>query len=309
MKKISLVLAVILTLVIVLTGCGSNGASPNYSSGAAYDKSESYNVPGAAAPNYDGMLSEGSGSEYGGSDVYANENNKIIRTASMTIQTTTFDQSIAALSKLTDELGGYFETARVEGGGVYDKYVNRSAYYVVRVPKENFVSFRDGTGGIGHVYSISESTEDVGESYYDTEARLATLTTKRERLLALLEKAEKMEDIITLENSLADVQYEIDRHTATLRKYDSLIGFSTFTINMNEVVEIKEEPPVTVSFGTKLVNSLKAGFESFGRGLQDFAIWLARNLIGVVIFAAVVIAGILITRRQLRRRKAKKNTQ
>lgn len=114
-------------------------------------------------------------------------------------------------------------------------------------------------------------------------------------------------DIITLESALADVQYEIDMHTAALRKYDSLIGYSTFYIRLNEVAEIIEEPSVKETFGSRFVSSLKAGFADFGESMQNFALWLARNLIGVMIFAAIAVAAILICRWQIRRRKAQKN--
>ena len=309
MKKISLILAILLTLAIVLTGCGNSGSSANM-------KTESDMMSQGApmeAPSADGYYAGGvkdsvSTESSTSSDIYANDNNKIIRRASLTIQTTEFNTAVEALNRLTQENGGYYETAEVESGGYYNQYASRSAYYVVRIPRENFVAFRDGTGGIGHVYNISESSQDVGEVYYDTEARLKTLETKRDRLLALLEKAEKMEDIISLENALADVQYEIDSHTSTLRKYDSLIGYSTFTIRLNEVVEITEEPGVKESFGSKFVSNLKRGFAEFGESVQDFAIWFARNLMGIIMFVIVVVVVVIVVRRIVRRRRARKNT-
>lgn len=311
MKKISLLLAIILTLAIILSGCGSNGGSANMK--AEMDMM----APSAQAPmeapsmdpsyGYSGGIKDGSYTE-SSSDIYNSESNKIIRTANLTIQSTDFDAAVEALNRLTQENGGYYETAELESGSYHNKYANRSAYYVVRIPRENFVAFRDGTGGIGHVYNISESTQDVGEAYYDTEARLKTLETKRDRLLALLEKAEKMEDIITLENALAEVQYQIDMHTSTLRKYDSLIGYSTFRIRLHEVAEITEEPGVKESFGSKFLSNLKRGFAEFGEGLQDFAIWFARNLMGIIIFAVVVVVVVIVVRRIVRRRRARKSS-
>jgi len=305
MKRKSLLLAVILCLAILVSACGS-AASMEMSAPQQMAPAEKPAVDGYYGGFDNGLKGEASDS-YSESDIYTSDSNKIIRTANLTIQTTEFDAAVQALNKLTNELGGYFETARVESGSYYNQYASRSAYYVVRIPKENFIAFRDGTGTIGHVHSISEDTQDVGETYYDTEARLATLATKRDRLLALLEKADVMEDIISLENALADVQYEIDRHTATLRKYDSLIGFSTFQISLNEVIEITEEPSVKQTFGSRFVASLKAGFKNFGEGAQNFAIWLARNLIGVVIFAAVVVVVVIVTRRGIRRRRERRS--
>lgn len=306
MKKISLLLAIILSIILILSGCsGAKNSAEMMDAGAPAASAE------PEKPMEDNYYAGGVKGDYGavdgGADIYNNSNNKIIRTANLSIQTTGFDESVATLNRLTNELGGYFETAEVQSGGYYNSYASRSAYYVVRIPKENFVAFRDGTSGIGHVSSISENAQDVGETYYDTEARLKTLTTKRDRLLELLEKAVYMEDIITLENALADVQYQIDMHTATLRKYDSLIGYSTFYIRLNEVEKISEQPSVKESFGSKFISSLKKGFENFGRNLQNFAIWFARNLIGIVIFAAIVVVIVVSFRKKLKHRRTRKS--
>lgn len=295
MKRKALILAVILALTIFLSACGGRVNME------AADKAPTAEFP----MENSGLVGEPSSGKPD-SDIYSNDSNKVIRTAKLTIQSTDFDAAVEALNQLTKEYGGWYETADVDGGSYYSKNAMRSGYYIVRVPKENFVAFRDGINGIGHVYSISENTQDVGAVYYDTEARLATLTTKRERLLALLEQATVMEDIISLENALAEVQYEIDAHTASLRKYDSLIGYSTFHINLDEVVELTDEPSIKESFGSRFAANLKEGFKNFGDGMESFAIWFARNLIGIVIFAAVVAAVILVIRRNIKRRRTKK---
>ena len=316
MKKISLVLAMLLTLSLALTGCGAS-KSDAAMNGAAMDKgyftnsgsSASMSSPVASvAPSIDAVMPE---KEYVsdskaevGSAIYENQSNKIIRTANLTIQTTEFDNAVAALNDLTARYNGYYETAEVSSGSIYDNYSHRSAYYVVRIPKEHFTSFRDGTDGIGHVYSLNESNQDVGEAYYDTEARLETLTVKRDRLLELMKKATEMKDIITLEDSLAEVQYQIDQHTSSLRKYDSLIGYSTFYIRLNEVQKIVEKPAVTQSFGEKLLASLTDGFENFVRGLEYFAYWFAENLIGLTIFAILIVIVCIPSIRRIRKRRA-----
>lgn len=329
MKKFSFLLAIILVFSFVLAGCGAA------KSDAAYDRVEMSKpmeaAPAAsAAPSYFGFASdmkdevvteemetavnkqESITAADGGalSDaIYENPENKIIRSAYLTVQTTEFEQSIAALNALTAQFNGYYETSEVSSGYIFDNYANRSAYYVVRIPREHFSAFRDSTGTIGHVSSLNENNQDVGEVYYDTEARLATLTTKRDRLLALLEKAELMEDIIALESALADVQYQIDDHTGSLRRYDSLINYSTFTVSIQEVEEIVEKPAVTQTFGEKLLSNLKSGAQSFVRSLQRFAYSVARNLIGIVIFFAIAAAVILFARSRVRRIKAKRNAK
>lgn len=326
MKKIPFLLAIILVFSLVLTGCGAA------KSDAAYDRvemSKPMEAPMASsAPSYNSGFASDMKAEmdmvvvekqesanmdagYGslGDAIYENPENKIIRSAHLSVQTTKFEESIAALGALTAKYNGYYENSEVSSGYIHDQYANRSAYYVVRIPREHFTAFRDSTGTIGHVSSLNENNQDVGEIYYDTEARLATLTTKRDRLLALLEKADIMEDIIALESALADVQYQIDDHTGSLRKYDSLINYSTFTVNIQEVEEIVEQPAVTQTFGEKLLSNLKSGLNSFVRDLQYFAYDVARNLINIVIFFAVVILIVIFGRKKLRKIKIKRNAK
>ena len=313
-KKIALALSFLLVFTLIFTACSAK---------ANMDKNESmsadvfYDAPQAESKPVDkdmmefenGIVVEDSMDIYQSVDsaIYTDPNAKIIRTAQLTIQTTEFDKSVAALAELTEKQGGYYETAQVDGGSYYNQYANRSAYFIVRIPKANFVAFRDSVSSVGHLLNISEDTQNVGEEYYDTEARLATLETKRERLLALLDKAELMEDIISLESALADVQYQIDKYSTTLRRYDSLIDYSTFTIHINEVVEIKEEPGVQESFGTKLMASLKRGFSDFADTMEDFAYWLARNLITLVILVVIIVVVVKIVLWRAKKRRSKKN--
>lgn len=305
-KTTALLLTFLLVFSLVLSGCSAN-KSDAATGGVMMDAVQDAYAPTekAETETSDGFYSENQSSIISvESPIYSDPNAKIIRTARLTIQTLDFDQSVIDLAALTETYGGYYETAQIDSGSYYSKYNYRSAYYVVRVPKENFVAFRDAVGTVGHIYSFTEGAQNVGEEYYDTEARLETLTTKRERLLALLDKAELMEDIITLESALADVQYEIDRHTTTLRKYDSLIDYSTFTISLDEVVRIEEEPGAQEGFGSKLLASLKDGLSDFGDSLQSFAFWFARNIITLVILAVVIFVVIKVILRVRKKRRS-----
>ena len=315
-KKLALALSFLLIFTLVFTACGSKNAADSITADMAESAPQASSVPMEKpkveydySMTEDGMFAEESMDIYQSVDsaIYTDPNAKIIRSAQLTIQTTEFDKSVGALAELTEKQGGYYETAQVDGGSYYNQYANRSAYFVVRIPKANFVAFRDSVSSVGHLLSISEDTKNVGEEYYDTEARLATLKTKHERLLALLDKAELMEDIISLESALADVQYQIDMYNTTLRKYDSLIDYSTFTIHMNEVVEIKEDPGPQESFGTKLMASLKDGFSDFANAMESFAYWFARNVITLVILAVIIVVIVKVVLWRIKKRRSKRN--
>ena len=305
MKKIITVfLAIVLVFSLCACGAGREAEPNDFFSGSVTsgDKSGAADLDDA---KNEGMIQNATGNVTSvDSAIYTDPDAKIIRNAVMTIQTVTFDQSVQTLAALTESNGGYYETAQISSGGYYNQNARRSAYYIVRIPKENFTAFRDSVGNIGHIYEISEDSKNVGEVYYDTEMRLETLKTKQERLLVLLDQAVLMEDIISLEDALEEVQYEIDSLSTTLRKYDSLIDYSTFTIQLNEVIEIKEEPGVQDSFWDKFVGQLQNGWSSFADGVLNFVLWLARNIISLVIIAAVIY---VVVRLMLRWRKKRRN--
>ncbi|MGE4277149.1 MAG: DUF4349 domain-containing protein, partial [Lawsonibacter sp.] len=231
------------SLILLSTGCsGGSGssASPSYdmagntgiSGGTVYEDMEKAD---------DSLPMTQTGGGQSKSSVYQNTGTKLIRRAELTIQTTQFDQTVKALDEMVVSYGGYYESASVYGGNYRDVNANRSGEYVIRIPEEQFSAFQSSAGSLGYVTNSTESSKDVGEQYYDAEARLKTQRTKQERLLSLLEKADTMEDIISLENALSDVEYEIEQLSSTLNRYDALISYSTFQVYLNEVAKVTEE--------------------------------------------------------------------
>lgn len=280
-------LPLFLALLLSLSACGSSSGGGDSSAAAG----------NASADNGWAEAAMDAADTAGGADFSAvRRNAKLILNADLSLETQDFEKSAADIEKMTAEAGGY-----IESSGTYGDTGSRSANYTLRVPQEKFEQFYAQLGENMHVVSRSRSSEDVTEQYTDIETRLATLQTKHERLLSLLEKADKMEDIIALENALADCEYEIDSLTGSKRHYDDLVGFSTFYINLREVQTLTATADGT-GFGAQLSQAAKTG----ARGLADV---VRGTILGVVMFWPAVIlliagtaAGVILHRR----RKAKR---
>lgn len=287
-------LPLFLALLLSLSACGSS--SGGTASSAA--------VGDASADNGWAEAAMDAADTAGGADFSAvRRNAKLILNADLSLETQDFEKSAADIEKMTAEAGGY-----IESSGTYGDTGSRSANYTLRVPQEKFEQFYAQLGENMHVVSRSRSSEDVTEQYTDIETRLATLQTKHERLLSLLEKADKMEDIISLENALADCEYEIDSLTGSKRRYDDLVGFSTFYINLREVQTLTATADGT-GFGAQLTQAAKTG----ARGLADV---VRGTILGVVMFWPAVIlliagtaAGVILHRRRKAKRLAAWNAQ
>lgn len=291
MKRKFLALLLMLTLCLSLTACGGSAAS-----GATAAEAAPQAMDSAADV-------EGAGFSYanaGGADFSAvRANAKLILSANVEAEATDFETTDGAIQQLTAQAGGYIESSAV-GGSVGYRWAN----YTLRVPQEKFETFLSQIGDTCHVTYTNRETTDVTEQYYDTEVRLATQTTKQERLLALLEKADKMEDIIALESALADVNYEIETLTGSLRHYDNLVGFSTICLNLSEVRDLTavQETP---SFGSELKQAFLSGSRGFVNFLQNLLLLLAACWpFLVVLIAAVIAVLLLLRRRKIARRNA-----
>ena len=282
-----------LAFLLLLSACGASVG--NSASAAAGD---SGSMPGDA----NGWTEDASAdtAESGADFSVVRKNAKLILNANLTLETQDFDKASADIEKMAADAGGYLESSSLSGDAG-----SRHASYVLRIPQEKFEAFYEQLGSSVHVVYSSRSSEDVTEQYTDIETRLSTLTTKHERLLALLDQADKMEDIISLENALADCEYEIDSLTGSKRHYDDLVGFSTFYVDLEEVQTLTATPEGS-GFGAQLTQAAKTGT----RGLVDAVRAL---IVGAVMFWPVILlaaAGggtVAVLRR--RRRKAREAEQ
>lgn len=310
-------LALCLSMLLLCSACGggsaantaagdtaaSSGAAVDYgSSGGAGMDMELY----APANPSESQSSAPAAEEDGTSSVYRSSEAKLIRRAELSIQTTQFDQAVQSLQDLVEQHGGYFEQSSVYGGSYRDVNAQRSGEYVVRIPAEKYDAFLSASGNLGYVTQRTESSEDIGEQYYDTESRLRTQRTKQERLLELLEKAETMEDIISLENALSEVEYQIEQYTSTLNRYDALVGFATFNIYLSEVSKVTEEVGKTASLGSRMAAGFRSSLEGLVNGSQQLLIWVSYHFIALaVLVAAAAVGGVVGYRRWKKGRKPK----
>lgn len=309
--------AISLALSLCLMGCGgSNGSAKAFdanapqaapsSSAAAYSGGTAEAPrPETEAIEYDSILSEEKEKNAGGEVQFQMpDSRKIIRHASMDLETQEFDAALSGIQNAVAGAGGYIESQSQSGGTSYasrGRYQEeRYADIQARVPSAKLDEVMRSVGGICNVLSQSESMEDITDSYYDAQAHLTTLKIQEERLLAILAQAEKLEDIITLESALSDVRYQIESLTASLRRMDSQVTYSYLNISLREVVEyqVVQEKPRT--FGERLREAGGDGLEDMINGLQSFAISIARVGPSLIVWGIIVLLIVLLVRALMR---------
>jgi len=145
----------------------------------------------------------------------------------------------------------------------------------------------------------NESTEDITLQYADTESRLKSLEIQQERLLALLEKADTLEEIIALESRLSEVRYELELHGKTLRTYDNLVDYATITLYIQEVVRMTSPKPMGIweRIGSGLSDTIYNIYEGFTNFFVSLIINIPYLIIWCIIIGILILMGIRIRKR------------
>ncbi|MBQ5805071.1 MAG: DUF4349 domain-containing protein, partial [Erysipelotrichaceae bacterium] len=116
------------------------------------------------------------------------------------------------------------------------------------------------------------------------------------------EKAETIEDLMSIESRLSDLQYQIERYEAQIKNYDLLTAYSTLYIT---ITETKVYTPSNPNFFERLASSFKDGWHDFMDGFGDFLIDVVYNIWTILLLAALGYLAYRIYRR-IRNRKNQK---
>ena len=219
---------------------------------------------------------------------------KIIRTARIELSTREFEKDHAAILQAMTQAGG-----RVQDTSLYNNFGSlRTLYMTLRIPSDRLDQVIHALKGVGRLVSFNESAEDVSEQYADTANRLRTQQTKMERLQVLLAKAETVEDLITVETSISDTQYEIDRLTGQLRGMDSKVDFSALNVTLNELSPAETSQDRDESLWERIKNGAAAAWDKFVYLLSDFVVFLSIALPYLIILALVILIIHYMTKRR-----------
>ncbi len=228
------------------------------------------------------------------------QNRKIIYTAYLDVETTNYSEAITSLEEKVADMDGYVQSKYADNPT--NDYSSRYSTYTLKVPYYNYSAFMKSVGDIGSVLWSEEQSEDVTLEYVDVESRLLTLNAERDSLLVLLESATEVEEIVTIQQYLGDVQYEIERYTARQRQLDDLVQYCTVTVN---IYEVKDYTPVESSFIEDIGFAIQNSIYYFVDDTQDFVINLIYALPSLLVFALFVLIVIIIVRKIVKRAKKK----
>lgn len=323
-KRLNLVMAAALA-VSVLAGCGSSKYEDAAATAAA-DAPAAVDMAAGGEYLYDAGYGENSYAqeaeiaeedaayEEGGAETKAEEvsenpqaGRKLITTMTLSAETEYFDDLMGNLERQVEELGGYIENSNQWNGSV-DYYgnrrSNRSASLTIRIPAEKLDGFVALMEESSNITNKSREVEDVTLAYVDLESHKKALVTEEERLLELLEMAETVEDLISIEDKLANVRYQLESMESQLRTYDNKINYSTVYLDIQEVERLT--PPEDITTWGRIKNGFSENLYGLGVDMENIFIGLIINIPYILAWLVVLGVVLLIVVCLLRREKKKK---
>lgn len=207
----------------------------------------------------------------------------IIKNADLSLQVANVREAEAAVRTQVAALGGYI--VRVEMNGTDEQM---TAYMTFRVPAERFDDALTGVQGLAEkVLSRTIGGDDVTEEFVDLDARLRNLEATRDRLRALLDRANRVEDALQVDEALSRVQGEIESIRGRMQYLQQSAALSTVNVYLSPVPVV----PIVTAGAWQPVGVAREALRNLielGQGLVNLAIvllvwtpvWLSLLLLG-----------------------------
>lgn len=276
---------VTLTAALALTGCSAGGDS-----GA--DSKAAVGEPAAGAADTAQDAKEGAGSS--GSRATTAPNlavNRIIRTATLTVQVKDVPKALDEARATTENAGGYIgdeTTVRDEDGAERTRVV-------LRVPVGKYDDVLAALQGAGKLLERTAKAQDVTDQVVDVESRITSQRASVARVRELMDRATKLSDVVTLEGELSRRQSDLEALLAQQASLKDRTSLATVTLTLSE----KPAAPAAEDDDPGFVDALAGGWDAFVTMLR----WIAVAFGALLPFLAVALLLLLAWLRLVRPRR------
>gem|GEM_PF-1965408 len=278
--------------ILLLTSCGSSSGTSSAGNGNA-----------AATKNYvsSGTSDSAAGVSESRDEGTAAYGRKLTKELSVTAKTDDFSGMDSLLRTEAEKAGGYIESSSMN---TYDNV--KSEQLTIRIPSDRLDDYDNLISNNCTVTEKNESTEDITDTYNETESELESLQQEMDALNAMLAKADNVTDTIAIQDRISDVRSRIGTLKAQLKSYDSQVSYSRVSVYLTEDSIVRSD---SQTVGERI----SYGFRSALKLLGDFFVGLFVFVVSaspiLAVLAAIVILAVYLSRRSSKKRKQKQQEQ
>ncbi len=221
MKKISHKAASLLIVIagVALTGCAATHSHNEMDNGGHAFAMEASSVETKSMMRSSPQLSKMS------SDANEQER-KLIKRSWLTLGVKDLTQAEVQAKSIVEQSSGYIQNTNDEQG--------RSFNLSIRVPQDQYVPTLIELRKVGEVISENENVQDVTTEFIDNQARLNNLYKLRDRIQLLLNRADRIEDILKIERELNRTQSEIDRLEGRMKYLKGQVDYASIELTVEK---------------------------------------------------------------------------
>jgi len=221
---------------------------------------------------------------------------KIVKTAALHIKTNDYESFMTGIKQKIEQYNGYVVQSQEYN---YDNKTDRNANMKVKIPADKLESFIEELASMGTVTSKTIGSDDITNSYIDVESRIKALETEQEALLGLMEKAESLADVISLQDRLSDVRADLEALKAQKQSYDEMVAYSEVSVDIREVERVVEGDD---TFFGEAKEKLMNNIYDLADSLRELAINLIASLPYIAIIGVAAAVVIVVIVRKVRKR-------
>ena len=269
-------------LVVVIAACGGGSAGAPAQVGR-----DLQGKPGAAAAASGAAEGSRTGSGANGPlDIPADQ--KIVKTGEITVQVPNVASALSTVRTMAVELGGYV-------GGAQAGTLDDAATLTLRIPADEFDDAIARVQEIksSKVLSQSQHEEDVTAAVADLDARVKNLQASETQYRDLLAKAQKIEDILSVQSRLDDVRGQIEQLSAQLKTLNNQADLSTLTVTLQPTAKPIQAASADFDPGAAAAAAVGALLQ-VGQGVLIAAIWL--GIVGIPLAIVLAVLVLLLAR-------------
>ena len=169
---------------------------------------------------------------------YPDVNSRIIKSAALELRVEKGKVRDAQekVRLIAESKGGFVQSSQLSAGSRESE-----AYVMILVPVGEFNSALKELESVGEVLSSQVSGKDVSQEYHDLELDLVHWETERQAVLALLKKANTIDEIIKVRQFLEPIDRQINQIKGRLQFLKSRSDYSQIEVTLSE--DVKGEPP------------------------------------------------------------------
>lgn len=212
----------------------------------------------------------------------------IIRTASLTVEVEDVPKALEVARTSAEGAGGFVgnETTSRDADG------HEHTRVVLRVPTEKYDEVLTGLQGTGRLIGRTAKAVDVTDQVVDVDSRIESQRASVDRIRALMGKAAKLSDVVSLEGELSSRQADLEALLARQASLKDRTSLATIALSLSEtpVRQADDSPGFT--------DALAGGWHVFVSMLR----WIALALGAALPFAALAALVALLWRRVVRPR-------